>query len=76
MILTVGNIKGGVGKTTLALNLAIARAGEGYDVLLVDGDEQQTAITFTDLRTGINTRARMNGCRRCLCHCLYLCRCY
>ena len=51
MILTVGNIKGGVGKTTLAVNLAIARALAGCDVLLVDGDEQRTALTFTDLRT-------------------------
>jgi chromosome partitioning protein len=51
MILAVGNIKGGVGKTTLAVNLAIARAASGYDVLLVDGDEQRTAITFTELRT-------------------------
>ncbi len=51
MKLTVGNIKGGVGKTTLAVNLAIARANAGQDVLLVDGDEQHTAITFTELRT-------------------------
>jgi chromosome partitioning protein len=51
MILTVGNIKGGVGKTTLALNVAIARANMGKDVLLVDGDEQHTALTFTELRT-------------------------
>jgi chromosome partitioning protein len=51
MILAVGNIKGGVGKTTLAVNIAIARALAGRDVLLVDGDEQRTAITFTDLRT-------------------------
>lgn len=51
MILAVGNIKGGVGKTTLAINIAISRALEGRDVLLVDGDEQRTAITFTDLRT-------------------------
>src|SRR4051812_40400989 len=51
MIITVGNIKGGVGKTTLAINLAIARAAEGRDVLLVDGDEQRTAQTFTELRT-------------------------
>ncbi len=50
MILSVGNIKGGVGKTTLAVNLAILRANEGRDVLLVDGDEQRTALTFTDLR--------------------------
>jgi len=50
VILTVGNIKGGVGKTTLAVNLAIIRANEGRDVLLVDGDEQGTAQTFTELR--------------------------
>jgi chromosome partitioning protein len=50
MILTIGNIKGGVGKTTLAVNLAIVRAAGGRDVLLVDGDEQRTALTFTDLR--------------------------
>jgi chromosome partitioning protein len=51
MILAVGNIKGGVGKTTLAVNLAIARAAEGRDVLVIDGDEQGTAQSFTDLRT-------------------------
>ncbi len=51
MILVVGNTKGGVGKTTLAINLAIARALDGRDVLLVDGDEQGTAISFTELRT-------------------------
>ena len=51
MILSVGNIKGGVGKTTLAVNLAILRANAGRDVLLVDGDEQRTALTFTDLRS-------------------------
>ena len=50
MILTVGNTKGGVGKTTLAVNLAIARTMDGQDVLLVDGDEQRTAMTFTELR--------------------------
>lgn len=53
MILSVGNIKGGVGKTTLAINLAILRANEGKDVLLVDGDEQRTALTFTDLRSDL-----------------------
>jgi chromosome partitioning protein len=53
VILTVGNTKGGVGKSTLALNLAILRASSGRDVLLIDGDEQRTALTFTDLRTDL-----------------------
>ncbi len=53
MILTVGNTKGGVGKTTLAINITIARALSGSDVLLVDGDEQHTAITFTELRNSL-----------------------
>jgi chromosome partitioning protein len=51
MILAVGNVKGGVGKTTLAVNLAIALARSGRDILLIDGDEQATAIAFTELRT-------------------------
>ena len=49
-IVAVGNVKGGVGKTTLAVNFAIARAQAGRDVLLVDGDEQGTAQAFTQLR--------------------------
>ncbi len=50
MILTVGNTKGGVGKTTLALNIAIARALSGRDVWLIDGDRQGTAQTAIALR--------------------------
>ena len=50
MILTLGNIKGGVGKTTQAVNIAIERAGQGHSVLLIDADEQGTASTFSDVR--------------------------
>ena len=50
MIITVGNTKGGVGKTTLAVNIAIARALAGRDVWLIDGDRQGTAQTAISIR--------------------------
>ena len=43
MILTVGNTKGGVGKTTLAVQIALTWAIAGRDVLLVDADRQGSA---------------------------------
>lgn len=50
MILTVGNTKGGVGKTTLAVQLALARAIGGRDVLLIDADRQGSAQTAVAIR--------------------------
>jgi len=50
MIIAVGGIKGGSGKTTVATHLAIIRAGEGRDVLLIDADDQETASDFTVFR--------------------------
>lgn len=50
MILTVGNTKGGVGKTTLSVNIAIARAITGRKVWLVDGDRQGTSQTSIAVR--------------------------
>jgi len=51
MILTVGNTKGGVGKTTLAVNIAADRARSGRDVWLVDADRQGTAQTAIGIRS-------------------------
>lgn len=51
MIVTVGNTKGGVGKTTLAVQLALARALAGRDVLMVDGDRQGSAQMAIAIRT-------------------------
>ena len=45
MILTLGHTKGGVGKSTLALNIAVERLRAGVDTLLVDGDPRQTSIS-------------------------------
>lgn len=50
MIIVVGGIKGGSGKTTVATNLAVMRSQEGRDVLLVDADDQETAYDFSILR--------------------------
>lgn len=51
MIITVGNTKGGVGKTTTAVNIAFARALAGRDVWLIDGDRQGTAQTAVSIRS-------------------------
>jgi chromosome partitioning protein len=49
-IIAVASTKGGVGKTTVALNIAIARALQGRDVWLIDGDRQGTASTALAIR--------------------------
>src|SRR5262249_62367539 len=50
MIIVAGGGKGGSGKSTIAIHLAIMRAQAGHDVLLIDADDQETAADFTVLR--------------------------
>ncbi len=47
---TIGCTKGGTGKTTIAINLSVALTIKGYKVLLVDADEQRSALSWRGLR--------------------------
>lgn len=51
MIIVTGGIKGGSGKTTIATHLAVMRAQQGADVLLIDADDQETSFDFSSLRS-------------------------
>lgn len=50
MIVIVGNTKGGVGKTTLAVQIALARGAAGHSVLLIDADRQGSAQIAATMR--------------------------
>ncbi|MBR8158631.1 AAA family ATPase [Burkholderia cenocepacia] len=50
MILLIAAEKGGVGKSTLATNLAVHLAHQGVDVVLLDTDGQATAARFVERR--------------------------
>lgn len=50
MIIVSGGTKGGSGKTTVATNFAVMRSLSGFDVLLIDADDQQSATDFTAVR--------------------------
>ncbi|MCS6878005.1 MAG: ParA family protein [Geminicoccaceae bacterium] len=47
VLLAIGNLKGGVGKSTLAVNLASAFAAAGWSTVLIDTDPQQTATRWS-----------------------------
>jgi len=66
MIVTIGSVKGGVGKSLTASNLAVLRAQAGKQVLIADGDDQETLSNWSDHRTALGiatpwTAVRLRG---------------
>lgn len=49
-VITVAATKGGVGKSTISVNLAAAGAAKGMRVLLVDCDLQKSSMGWRDMR--------------------------
>jgi chromosome partitioning protein len=58
VIVVVGGVKGGSGKTTVATNLAVIRSLKRKKVLLVDADEQKSASQFAAQRDGFGIETR------------------
>jgi len=50
MIVVVGGVKGGSGKTTIATNLVVIRSSIKEKVLLIDADEQKSSSMFANQR--------------------------
>lgn len=64
-VIVVGNEKGGVGKTTVSCNLAINLINDGFDVLVVDTDRQNSLGDFCDFRSQTEELKKINCVQKC-----------
>ncbi|MCW1294341.1 MAG: AAA family ATPase [Candidatus Micrarchaeaceae archaeon] len=56
-VIVVANQKGGVGKSTVACNTAVAFAIDGYKTLIIDTDPQESSLNFRALRENDDIQA-------------------
>lgn len=64
-IVTIGGTKGGSGKTTTAVNLAVCAAQAGKQVLLVDADPQGSSMAWRQLREDVEKELPSIACTAC-----------
>jgi chromosome partitioning protein len=50
LVLAMASLKGGTGKTTMTLNLAVAAQEAGFQTVVIDVDPQQASAKWGDLR--------------------------
>ncbi len=50
-VICICNEKGGTGKTTIAVNLALQAVYDGFKTLLIDADIQASAFSYYEIRT-------------------------
>lgn len=50
MVISITNLKGGVGKSTISQNLAVCFSKMGYKVCIVDTDTNQTSVKWASFR--------------------------
>ena len=60
MIILIGSQKGGVGKSTISVNMCAALANQGKDVLLVDTDRQSSSSNWAGDRAENKTLPIVN----------------
>ena len=63
-IITLAAQKGGVGKTTLAVNLAVAAEAAGIKTALFDLDPQESATAWSERRTAESPHVEPISARR------------